>query len=417
LGGLEGVLFRRLAVLRKLFNRGCRVDLQRCESRIRRRSRFNILAGQQIPSCSRTKRRHNTLSDVETIREYALERLRESDEVESVQTGFMQFFLKLSQFAERQLAGPGQGEWLERLEAEVENLRAALAWNVQDPELAIGQLNLALALSRFWLVRGYWAEGLACLLRVSARPAIEAMAGQRSRALNSCGSFACQLGRYEEAAKYYGQSLAIRRELQDERGAAATLNNLGLVHKHQDNHEAAQPLFEEALQLFRILQENRSMAACLTNLAAVQNANGDCGAADQSASEALVLFRAIGDELGIAASLTELGHVAMSRGQIDSAHSHFEQSLQLSRALGEKVGVAESLQSLGELMIAEKKYESARILYEESFDIARDLSSARHMAAAEDALERLTQALTGGEEHAARAHGNAGGTVVRRRSI
>ena len=95
---------------------------------------------------------------LETIREYALDRLHETEEAGGVQARYMDFFLKLSQHAESQLSGPAQGEWLERLDIELENLRAAFAWNVQEAGLVLGQLKLALALSRFWLVRGHWEE-------------------------------------------------------------------------------------------------------------------------------------------------------------------------------------------------------------------------------------------------------------------
>jgi non-specific serine/threonine protein kinase len=394
LGGLEGVLFRRLSLFCGSFSLEaaesiCQsADLESIEilDSICRLADKSLLILEQSDGAVRYRL-------LETIREYAFERLCESDEVTSLQTRFMQFFLDIGQRAERELAGPAQGEWLERLESEIENLRAAVSWNVQESDLATGQLNLALALSRFWLVRGYWEEGLTCLLRVIGHPVVRPLTSERSRAFNSCGSFACQLGRYVEASKHYEESLAIRRELNDERGSAATLNNLGLVHKHQGNHEAARPLFEEALELFRKLKQDRAVAACLTNLAAVHNASGDYAAAEQKASEALETVRSIGDQLGIAASLTELGHVAMSQGQTDTAQSYFEESLALSRGLGEKVGIVGSLQCLAELMIAQKDYESARVFYEESFEIARDLASARHITVAKDALERLTHAV------------------------
>src|SRR5437868_2445998 len=150
---------------------------------------------------------------LETIRAFAFERLQESGEIPSMQVRFMNFFLSFTQQAERELSGPAQGEWLAKLETEIENLRAVLGSSVQDIELARNQLHMAVALSKFWLVRGYWEEGLAYLSRVVASPAVEALAVDRARAWNSCGSLACQLGRYSEALTHYEQSLAIRRDL------------------------------------------------------------------------------------------------------------------------------------------------------------------------------------------------------------
>jgi tetratricopeptide (TPR) repeat protein len=307
---------------------------------------------------------------------------------------FMNFFVNFTQIAERELSGPAQVEWLEKLEIEIENLRAALGWAVQDDELAKNQLFMAIALSRFWRVRGYWEEGLAYLCRVVASPAVDTLESERSRALNSCGSLACLLGRYPEALKHYEQSLVIRRHLKDERGAAATLNNMGMVHRHQGDLETARPLFDEALKLFRKLEHHAAVASCLTNVAALELASGQQDAAHRSAEEALELFRKIGDQLGVSASLTELGRVALAQGQWDAAQSYLEDSLALSRNVGEKIGVVECLQSLGEVMILRKNFDAARNFFEESLDIARGLASARHMTTATDAIERLNQGTT-----------------------
>lgn len=392
LGGLEGVLFRRLSVFCGSFSLEaaesvCQegelqsIDVLECICRLVDKS---LLILEQNDGAARYRM-------LETIREYAFERLRESDEMAILQSQFMQYFLEFVHQAEREFSGPAEAEWLARLETEIENLRAALSWSTHNEELARAQLGMAVALSRFWLVRGYWEEGLSCLSRVIASAAVEALANERSRALNMCGSFACQLGKYQDAVRHYERSLAIRRERKDERGTAATLNNLGLVQKHQDNFEGARPLFEEALKLFRKLGHPAAVAACLTNLAAVEQSAGHFEAAGQNAQEALEIFQAIGDQLGIAASMTELGHVALAQRRLSLARSCFEQSLSLARSVGEKVGIVDSLQNLGQLMIVEEDYDAARALYQESAEIARELASAKYLSAADDALGRLSQ--------------------------
>src|SRR5439155_24684785 len=119
--------------------------------------------------------------------------------------------------------------------------------------------------------------------------------------------------------------------------------------------------------------------------------------ADHNAREAMQIFKTIGDRLGIAASLSELGSQAMLQGHTGAAQTLFEESLALSRGLGEKVGIFDCLQHLGQLLFSQKDYESARLLYTESLDIARDLASAPYMAAAKDALDRLSRAPQVGE--------------------
>jgi tetratricopeptide (TPR) repeat protein len=329
---------------------------------------------------------------LESIREYAFERLLESDEVAGARSRFMDYFLALSREAEHELSGPAQGEWLARLDIEHENLRAALAWNAGEEGLGVAQLRLALALSRFWLVRGHWEEGITCLERVIASEGALPLAMERSKAMNTCGNLACQLGRYGDALKHYEQSLKIRRDLGAERGIAATLNNMGMVLRHQGAPERAMPLFEEALQLFRDLGQEGAVATCLNNLAAVQGARGDYPAAERNAREALQMFRVLGDQLGVAAALGELGKLAKAQREAGRAQSCFEESLALSRGLGEKIGIVDCLQNLGDLLTSKQDYEKARALYEESLAIAQDVSAAPYLAAAQDALARLNQA-------------------------
>jgi predicted ATPase/class 3 adenylate cyclase len=396
LGGMEGILFRRLSLFCGSFSLDAaesiceNTDLDSMEvlDSVCRLVDKSLLILEQTEGSARYRM-------LETIREYAFERLRESDEVADVQSRFMAFFLSLSERADREIYGPSQGEWLERMDAEHENLRAALAWKVENPELAISQLNLALELCRYWLVRGHWDEGLTCLLRVLSPASVLPLAAERSRAFNSCGHFACQLARYDAALQHYEQSLSIRRSLGDERGTAATLNNLGLVHRRQANFEKARPLLFEALLLFRKLGQDRAVAACLNNLASVQVAHGDYRAAEESAREAMQLFQRIGDQLGVAASLGELGNLAFNEGDTDRAKSFYEESLALSRGLGEKVGIIDCLQNLGNIMVVQRNYESARVLYEESLDIARDLTGAPYLAIAKDALEKLSHVPAG----------------------
>jgi tetratricopeptide (TPR) repeat protein len=332
---------------------------------------------------------------LETIREYAFDRLRESGETARLQSRFLDFFLNFGQRAHQELSGPAQGEWLERLDAEEDNFRAALTWTAQEQDLQASQLRLALTLRRFWLVRGYWEEGLNFFLRVISTDSVREFVLERSVALNSCGNLACQLGRYAEATQHYEQSLAFRRELADERGIAATLNNLGNVYLHQRDCDKAEPLFSEALAYFRKFQDERGVAACLNNLASVQNTKHEFSSADGSAREALEIFRSVGDDLGVAASLTELGKIAISQNDVGSARAYLEESLGLCRQLGEKVGIVGSLQSLGELMMIQNHYESARSLYKESLDIATDLAAVRYMITAKDALNNLSHAESG----------------------
>ena len=396
LDGAEGVLFRRLSLFSGSFSleaaesicEGPDLDSMDIMDSVSRLVDKSLL----ILEPSEGSARYRML---ETIREYAFDRLRESGETARLQSLFIQFFVAFGQRGHQELSGPAQGEWLERLDAEVENFRAALTWPVQEAEVQVSRLSLALTLRRFWLVRGYWEEGLKVLLRAISAEAVAQFVSERALALNSCGNLACQLGRYEEATRHYEQSLAFRRQLEDERGIAATLNNLGNVYLHQREYDKAEPLFAEALAYFRKLRDPRGAAACLNNLASVLNSKNDFLNADRSAREALEIFRTVGDELGVSASLTELGKIAISQNDVHSAQAYLEESLGLCRQLGEKIGIVGSLQSLGELMMIQNHYESARALFQESLEIATDLAAVRYMTTAKDALNSLSRAESG----------------------
>jgi predicted ATPase/class 3 adenylate cyclase len=396
LGGAEGVLFRRLSLFCGSFSleaaesicEGPDLESMDVLDSVCRLVDKSLLILERSEGSARYRM-------LETIREYAFDRLRESGETARLQSRFLDFFLNFGQRAHQELCGPAQGEWLERLDAEEENFRAALTWTAQEQDLQASQLRLALTLRRFWLVRGYWEEGLNFFLRVISTDSVREFVLERSVALNSCGNLACQLGRYAEATQHYEQSLAFRRELADERGIAATLNNLGNVYLHQRDCGKAEPLFSEALAYFRKFQDERGVAACLNNLASVQNTKHEFSSADGSAREALEIFRSVGDDLGVAASLTELGKIAISQNDVGSARAYLEESLGLCRQLGEKVGIVGSLQSLGELMMIQNHYESARSLYKESLDIATDLAAVRYMITAKDALNNLSHAESG----------------------
>ena len=401
LGGIEGVLFRRLSLFYGSFSleaaesvyEGPDQDSMDVLDSVSRLVDKSLLIREQSEGTPRYRM-------LETIREYAFDRLRDSGEVAAVQRRFLNFFLKLGQTADKELSGPAQGKWLERLDAEQENFRAALTWNVEESQFRTAQLQLALALSRFWLVRGNWEEGLTCLLRVISPDCVRQF--DRSWALNSCGNFACQLGRYDEATRHYEGSLAIRRELGDQRGIAATLNNLGNVYLHQGDYETAEPLFSEALSLLRKLGYEPGIAPCLNNLASVRVQRRDYAGAEKNANEALEIFKKVGNDLGVAASLAELGKLAMSQKEIDRARSCFEESLALSRDLDEKVGIIGSLQSLGQLMMTQNNYESARALYQESLSLASEVAAVPYVTTAMDALEALNQAQPGDAAEATR---------------
>jgi tetratricopeptide (TPR) repeat protein len=189
---------------------------------------------------------------LETIREYGLECLMVSGEEPAVRRAHADYYLALVEAAEPALTGPEQATWLEQLEAEHDNLRGALRWAESSGEAEIG-LRLAGALCQFWLIRGHLREGQEWLVRLLGLTGASSRTAARAKALTRAGHLADNLGDYTAAHAFFSESLAIRRELGDQKGIATVLNDLGWVAWHQNDYIAARALSEESLDLWREL--------------------------------------------------------------------------------------------------------------------------------------------------------------------
>ena len=310
---------------------------------------------------------------LETIREYAREQLGARGEAAVQQQQHAEYYLALAEAAAPELRGAHQVAWLERLNAEHDNLRAALAWLLEQQAIACS-LRLAGALWRFWHIRGHLSEGrrwLEAALALAGRegpvPPIGTVpplpdTGHRvakAQALNGAGALATSQGDYAMARALHERSLALRRELGDTRGIAASLNNLGLVAREQGDYGAARALFEESLALKRELGDKLAIANSLSNLGLVAFDQGDYGAARALHEESLTLGCELGDKWGIAISLSNLGEVARAQGDYATARVLFEESLTLKRELDDKLGIAHSLEGFAGVASAQGHAEQA----------------------------------------------------------
>jgi predicted ATPase/class 3 adenylate cyclase len=337
---------------------------------------------------------------LETIRQYGAEKLRvEGGEAEAVElaTRHRDWFLAFAVEADRGLHGPEQAEWLDRLESEHDNLRAALRWSIERQEVEAG-LRLGASLWRFWSIRGHLSEGRERLAELLAlERALEAGAesaerrAARASALNGAGALAYHQGDYAGAGKLYEESLQIRRELGDRSGVAASLNNLGLMAYEQGDHSAAQALLEESLALRRELGDRTGIAASLSNLGLVADTQREYARARLLHEESLTIRRQLGDQRAVALSLNNLGWVAASLGETATARALHEESLAIRRELGDRPGIAASLNNLGNLALEEGEYEAARALYEECLEIERELGNQHGIATALGNLGRIAQ--------------------------
>ena len=316
---------------------------------------------------------------LETIRAYALAQLQAAGEFDIAHRLLAEQLADLAEQAEPMLTGPEQVEWLDRIENEHGNVRAALQWcETGDPALA---LRLAASLWRFWSTRGYLGEGLRWLEAATGAPGAEQHPAL-ARALNGAANLAREQGDYAGAKLLHERSLAVCRERGDVHGTAEALNNLGLIALYQGQPDAAQHYCEEGLALFRRIDDQGGIAAALNNLGNVARERGESDRAADLHRQSLALRRGLGDKRGIALSLNNLANVVLNQGDYWRAAGLHEESLALRRELGDRAGVASSLNNLGNVARVQGDFSAARTFYDESLAIRRELGDKRRVAAA-----------------------------------
>ncbi len=310
---------------------------------------------------------------LETVRQYARDRLLEAGEAEVVRQRHRDWFLALAERAEPELSRGSQTEWLEWLEREHDNLRAALAWSGAPVQVEAG-LRLGGALGRFWQVRGYWREGREQVEGLLALPGAEARTAARANALRVAGLLASFQGDHGTAQALLEESVAIRRELGSEEDTALALTQLGGAACERGDFAAARAPFEECLAVSRTLGYKEGIARSLLGLGAVAHAQGDHGTARALLEESVAIFRQLGDKFHIAMALGDLGWVARHQGEYGEARALDEESLAIARELGNKLGTAHSLYELGMVAHAQADFGTARAHLEERLAICRELS-------------------------------------------
>jgi predicted ATPase/class 3 adenylate cyclase len=273
---------------------------------------------------------------LETIHEYARERLEASGEAEEVRRLHAEYFLALAEEAEPELTGPDQLAWLERLEAEHDNMRAALQWSLEkEPETAF---RLAGMLARFWDIRSDISEGsrwLEAALRQSGRPDTITEAATRAKLSSEAGTFAFYRADYDHAIVLHGEALELYRELGDDSGVAFALMCLGAQYNQPGDYERAAPFFEEALALSRRIGDRPNMVDTLHNLADVERQRGNYERAKTLGMESMALAREMEDKWQLAGIVVWVGLLTVFSGdEHDLAEGFLKEALVLSRELG-----------------------------------------------------------------------------------
>ncbi len=319
---------------------------------------------------------------LETIREYGLEVLETSGKIEDTRWTHAAYYLQLAEEAERQLSGPQQIRWFERLEREHDNLRAILSWllepgsDAQRSELA---LRLGGALAQFWEIRGYMSEGWHWLERVldESRGVRSAV---RAKALVGAGRIASFQGDFDQAEALCREGLALYRELEDRQGSAAALLICGYAAMMRSKYAEARSLLEEALALFREVGDPGGSVSVLSLLANVLFFQGEYARAHALLEESRLRSKEAGDVQNHAASLMLLGMVLLFEGDLAQAHACLEECLTVSREVGYKRNLGLSISFLGMVAWSQGDITRARSLLEESLVLFKEAGGRIHMA-------------------------------------
>lgn len=344
---------------------------------------------------------------LETIRQYAADRLREVAD-DATPRRHAEWFLAIAESAEPELGGDQQSRWFATLEAEHDNFRAALAHLRAAGEHRL-RLRLAVALSRFWYVRGHLGEG--------RRRLEAALAGDpdqppllRRRALTAASAIALLQGDYAAATSLAEAALDEARRSKEPQYVANALSNLGAIVLAAGDHSRAAVVLEEAVALAREVGDTRIAALAINNLGDLALTTGDYERARPLFEESHALLSGRGDTANLARSLFNRGAVDLMVGDHEAAHARFRDGLQLASQTGDAEDIAWCLEGLASVAAEEGDGERAAVLLGVASGLLRQIGAdfkpfERQL---HEATEAQAQALCGPDECAtARARGEA----------
>ncbi len=335
---------------------------------------------------------------LETVRQYAAERLAASGERPEIEARLRAWAVDLAARSEAGFYGSEQAEWARRLDAEGDNMRAALRLCDAAPE---DGLTLVGPLTRYWYFRNRYTEGREACETALARPGADVPTEARAKALNGAGTFAYAQGDLADAARHWEACLALRRELGDPRGLAIAIGNLASLAFYRRAFAEGAALYQESLALYRGIGDRRGAAMALSNLGTMRKGLGDYRAARANVAESLALFRDLGDERMVGWLLKETADVAHAQADYGEARAHYEDALARFRESNDESGAAWTLDSLALTLVELGLEPNATPLREEAHRLFAKLQIPSGLAAV--AIHEGQAALRRGDLPAARA--------------
>ncbi len=372
LDGEDRALFRRLSVFVGGFTLEAAEDVCGAAGELDVLDGVESLLGKSLLRSEEGSGEEPRFSMLQTIREYAIERLDDSGEAEAVRARHAGHYLALAQEAEPELDGPQQASWMDLLETEHDNFRALLSSSFGNGDAESG-LRVANALWWFWYLRGHYDEGRRWLEEAAALESRTSVA--RAKALSRAGFLAMIQSDFERADSLSKEGLESSRELSDEHATAVALSTLGYVAVYKGDYERSEGLFREALAVFRRLGNKRDIGMGLFNLGFLETFRDDLHAAEAFFEESLALFEEVGDKEMSASTTNNLGGISMFQGDYGRAKTLLKEYLAYSRTPNNKnitVNTTVTLVNLGLMALFEGHHERAKALLQESLALSRE---------------------------------------------
>ena len=369
----EQQLFRRMAV----FAGGCTLEAAEAVLRAAGGAPAAVLGGlmglldKNLLRRSRGGASEARFEMLQTVREYALERLAASGETETARMAHATYYLALAEEAEAKLAGREQRRSLRRLREEHANLRTAHAWSIDRGEVETA-LRLGCALWRFWLLNGHLSEGRRWLAAALGR-GDEGPPSLRARAVAAAGVLAVYQADYSDAERLCEESLALARELGDRRGVADALSGLALTAQRAGRPGSAGEMYAEALAMHRELGDEHAVARSLEGVGMSSYFAGDYEAARPPLEESVLLFRKLGDRQGLGAVLVHRAAVSWAEGDPGGARARLAEALPIVEEFGDRWDTARGLLISGLAAADQEAYAEATSDLERSLAIFGEL--------------------------------------------
>jgi non-specific serine/threonine protein kinase len=356
-------------------------------------------AARNVPS-AQGERRYRLL---EILRQYGLEKLAASGQMEETRRRHRDYYLRLTQVAEIELEGPAQLHWLNRMEQEHDNIRAALRWSIEQAR-DDAAARMGSGMWRFWLSRGYLGEG-----RLWLRQALELVpepSRTRARALLALSILAFLHEGYSVSSADAEEALKLFRELGEVQGMGTALLNCGVIWLGNGDYARAITYFEESLPLCAQANYAHGVNLSLSSMGQAAMQLGEYARAQALETESIARAREAGDSRAEAGALTDLGVTFYVQGEYAQALRYFDESLAMRRTQGDRGGAAHTLFYLGRVALEQEQAAKARAYFEESFALRLALGDVEGQAAALEGLGALA-AQAGDGVIAARCFGAA----------